>query len=168
MKSRQQRAFEILLARREKRGVALREQQSGERAAQAAAAAELADGEARAQATLDNANRYAARLGALASGTDPFTIGDYSACRRYRDTLLDEHALAQSHCARLRAAWQACTERLADTTRRIARNDAQVEVVRTRIQRLARAAEAAAEDLQDEEIEEGVLARRLAARESRA
>jgi hypothetical protein len=40
--------------------------------------------------------------------------------------------------------------------------------VRARIQRLARAAEAAAEDLQDEEIEEGVLARRLAGRESRA
>ncbi|MHA7236918.1 type III secretion protein HrpB7, partial [Burkholderia pseudomallei] len=47
--------------------------------------------------------------------------------------------------------------------RRIARNDAQIDVVRERIRRLARAAEAAAEDAQDEEIEEGVLARRLAA-----
>jgi type III secretion system HrpB7-like protein len=168
MKSRQHRAFETLLARREQRGVALRDQQTAERAAQAAAAAELAHGEARARDALDAVNRYTARLGALAAGTDAFTLGDYASYRRYRDTRLDEQALADAHCARLRTALQQATGQLAATTRRIARNDAQIEVVRARLARLTRIAEAAAEDLQDEEIEEGVLARRLAARESHA
>ncbi|MBN3821475.1 type III secretion protein HrpB7, partial [Paraburkholderia sp. Se-20369] len=58
---------------------------------------------------------------------------------------------------------QAKLDALAATARRIARNDAQIDVVGERIRQLARAAEAAAEDVQDEEIEEGVLARRLAA-----
>lgn len=99
----------------------------------------------------------------MAAGQAPFLIGDYTACRRYRDALLDEHALASAQCARLRAALQAKLDQLAASARRIARNDAQIDVVRERIGRLARAAEAAAEDAQDEEIEEGVLARRLAA-----
>ncbi|MGZ2749279.1 type III secretion protein HrpB7 [Burkholderia stagnalis] len=163
MKSRTQRAFETLLARREQRGVKLREAQAAQRAERDAAAAELAQGEAHAHAKLDAANRYAARVDAMAAGHAPFAIGDYTACRRYRDALLDEHALANAQCARLRAALQAKLDQLAATARRIARNDAQIDVVRERVRRLARAADAAAEDVQDEEIEEGVLARRLAA-----
>ncbi|KVN39653.1 type III secretion system protein [Burkholderia pyrrocinia] len=163
MKSRTQRAFETLLARREQRGVKLREAQAAQRAERDAAAAELAQGEAHAHAKLDAANRYAARVDAMAAGHAPFAIGDYTACRRYRDALLDEHALANAQCARLRAALQSKLDQLAATARRIARNDAQIDVVRERVRRLARAADAAAEDVQDEEIEEGVLARRLAA-----
>ncbi|WP_323117775.1 type III secretion protein HrpB7 [Burkholderia alba] len=162
MKNRQQRGFELLIARREQRGAALRAEQTEQRADEAAAAAELADGEAHAQAKRDATQRYAARIDALASGGTPFALADYAACRRYRDTLLDEQVLADAQCARLRAALQTRTDRLADTARRIARNDAQIDVVRARIRRLERAAEAAAEDAQDEEIEEGVLARRLA------
>lgn len=163
MSGRQQRAFETLLARRAPRGERLRAEQRVLRAERDAAAAELAQGEAHAHAKRDAANRYAERVDAMAAGRAPFTIGDYAACRRYRDALLDEHALASAQCARLRAALQAKVDRLAATARRIARNDAQIDVVRERIRRLARAAEAAAEDAQDEEIEEGVLARRLAA-----
>ncbi|MXN76862.1 type III secretion protein HrpB7 [Burkholderia sp. 4701] len=163
MKNRTQRAFETLLARREQRGAKLREAQAAQRAERDAAAAELAQGEAHAHAKLDAANRYAARVDAMAAGHAPFLIGDYTACRRYRDALLDEHAIANAQCARLRAALQAKLDQLAATARRIARNDAQIDVVRERIRLLARAAEAAAEDVQDEEIEEGVLARRLAA-----
>ncbi|KVK94021.1 type III secretion system protein [Burkholderia ubonensis] len=163
MKSRKQRAFETLLARREQRGAKLRAEQGVLRAERDATAAELAQGEAHAHAKLDAANRYAARVDAMAAGQAPFLIGDYTACRRYRDALLDEHALASAQCARLRAALQAKLDQLAASARRIARNDAQIDVVRERIGRLARAAEAAAEDAQDEEIEEGVLARRLAA-----
>ncbi|RQQ61002.1 type III secretion protein HrpB7 [Burkholderia stagnalis] len=163
MKHRTQRAFETLLARREQRGAKLRDAQAAQRAERDAAAAELAQGEAHAHAKLDAANRYAARVDAMAAGHAPFTIGDYAACRRYRDVLLDEHALASAQCARLRAALQAKLDQLAATARQIARNDAQIDVVRERIRQLARAADAAAEDVQDEEIEEGVLARRLAA-----
>ncbi|AHI66638.1 type III secretion protein HrpB7 [Burkholderia thailandensis] len=163
MSSRKQRAFETLLARREQRGAKLRAEQGAQRAQRDAAAAELAEGEAHAHAKLDAANRYAARVDAMAAGHAPFAIGDYAACRRYRDALLDEHALASAQCERLRAALRAAVDQLAATARRIARNDAQIDVVRERVRRLARAAEAAAEDMQDEEIEEGVLARRLAA-----
>lgn len=163
MSSRKQRAFETLLARREQRGAKLRAEQGTQRAQRDAAAAELAEGEAHAHAKLDAANRYAARVDAMAAGHAPFAIGDYAACRRYRDALLDEHALASAQCERLRAALRAAVDQLAATARRIARNDAQIDVVRERVRRLARAAEAAAEDMQDEEIEEGVLARRLAA-----
>ncbi|AIC89528.1 type III secretion protein HrpB7 [Burkholderia thailandensis USAMRU Malaysia  len=161
MSSRKQRAFETLLARREQRGAKLRAEQGAQRAQRDAAAAELAQGEAHAK--LDAANRYAARVDAMAAGHAPFAIGDYAACRRYRDALLDEHALASAQCERLRAALRAVVDQLAATARRIARNDAQIDVVRERVRRLARAAEAAAEDMQDEDIEEGVLARRLAA-----
>ncbi|TCW83851.1 type III secretion protein HrpB7 [Burkholderia sp. SRS-46] len=163
MKRRAQSAFETLLARREQRGAKLRAEQAAQRAERDAAADALAQGEAHALAKRDAANRYAARVDAMAAGTAPFTIGDYAACRRYRDVLLDEHALANTQCARLRAALQAKLDALAATARRIARNDAQIDVVGERIRQLARAAEAAAEDVQDEEIEEGVLARRLAA-----
>ncbi|ABC34524.1 type III secretion protein HrpB7 [Burkholderia thailandensis] len=163
MSSRKQRAFETLLARREQRGAKLRAEQGAQRAQRDAAAAELAQGEAHAHAKLDAANRYAARVDAMAAGHAPFAIGDYAACRRYRDALLDEHALASAQCERLRAALRAVVDQLAATARRIARNDAQIDVVRERVRRLARAAEAAAEDMQDEDIEEGVLARRLAA-----
>ncbi|WP_175951994.1 type III secretion protein HrpB7 [Burkholderia sp. BCC0405] len=163
MRNRTQRAFETLLARREQRGAKLRTEQAAQRAGRDAAAAELAQGEAHAHAKLDAANRYAARVDAMAAGHAAFAIGDYAACRRYRDVLLDEHTLARAQCARLHAALQARTEQLAATARRIARNDAQIDVVRERIRRLACAAEAVAEDVQDEEIEEGVLARRLAA-----
>ncbi|ATF32313.1 type III secretion protein HrpB7 [Burkholderia thailandensis] len=163
MMRRRQRAFETLLARREQRGARLRAEQAALRAERDAAAAELAQGEAHAHAKLDAANRYAARVDAMAAGHAPFAVGDYAACRRYRDALLDEHALASTQCAGLRAALQAKLDQLAATARRIARNDAQIDVVRERIKQLARAAEAAAEDTQDEDIEEGVLARRLAA-----
>ncbi|AOJ06520.1 type III secretion protein HrpB7 [Burkholderia mayonis] len=163
MKPRKQRAFETLLARREQRGAKLRAEQTAQRAERDAAAAELAEGEAHARAKLDAANRYAARVDAMAAGRAPFAIADYAACRRYRDALLDEHAFADAQCVRLRAALQAKLDQLAATARRLARNDAQIDVVRERVRRLARAADAAAEDVQDEEIEEGVLARRLAA-----
>ncbi|MGC3028955.1 type III secretion protein HrpB7 [Burkholderia sp. DN3021] len=163
MRNPKQRAFETLLARREQRGAKLRTEQAAQRAERDAAAAEFAQGEAHAHAKLDAANRYAARVDAMAAGHAAFAIGDYAACRRYRDVLLDEHTLASAQCARLHAALQARIEQLAATARRIARNDAQIDVVRERIRRLACAAEAAAEDVQDEEIEEGVLARRLAA-----
>ncbi|MBN3799691.1 type III secretion protein HrpB7, partial [Burkholderia sp. Ac-20392] len=75
----------------------------------------------------------------------------------------DKQTSPRSKGARLHAALQAKTRKLAASGRRSARNEEQIGVVRERIRRLACAAEAAAEDVQDEEIEEGVLARRLAA-----
>jgi len=164
MKSRKKHAFETVFARCEQRAAKLHTEQTLQRIERDAAAAELAQSEAHAQAKLDSAHRYAARVDAMTCGYMPFSIGHYAACRRYRDALLEEHASANVQCTQLRAALQAKADRLATTTRQIARNDARLGILRTWIQRLAHTADAIARDAQDEEIEEGVLARQLAAR----
>ena len=161
MKDRRLATFKAMLERRRRLGETLR----GTLSAQRAAHAELLEQEGQAKAALDaeaaQLAEYDKRLTAMLSSAAPLSIPLFTHCGEYRGVVAERHAAARTEWTKLCKAAKKKESEMIETRRQILRNDGQIDVYERRIAQLARAAEQAVEDAQDEEVEESMAARAL-------
>lgn len=164
MKDRRLATFEVMLGRRRRLDESLR----GELAVQRAAHAALCEQETQAKEALDaeaaQLAEYDRRLTAMLSSNAPLSIPMFTHCGEYRGVVAERHTAAQAQWTKARKATEKKEADMIETRRKILRNEGQIDVYERRIAQLKRTAEQAAEDAQDEEVEESMAARALRGR----
>ncbi|XUW93406.1 type III secretion protein (plasmid) [Burkholderia sp. M6-3] len=146
-------------ARRERLEEALRAalaQRQNERAVHSAEA----DAAAQRHAELDAVVRmYRQRIAAMTTGTEPFSIENFTSIRRYTEMVEERLTHAQSELNEARAAIAAKDEEIAAARRDIAQNRGRIEMCEQRVKKLEAVLDGLAADAEDEETEEMALAR---------
>ena len=168
MKDRRAATLKVMLERRRRLDETLR----GTLAAQRAAHAALLEQEGQAKAAVDaeaaQLAEYDERLTAMLSSGAPLSIPLFTHCGEYRGVIAERHAAAKTEWTKLRKAVEKKETEMMETRGQILRNEGQIDVYERRIAQLARAAEQAVEDAQDEEVEESMAARGLRMRRAQA
>jgi type III secretion system HrpB7-like protein len=161
MKDRRLVAFGLMLDKRRRLDQTLRETLVAQRA-------ELEEAENFAQqqrASLDEArsvlNGCDDRVEAMLSGREAMSLPVFNQLREYRVVLVERVTAAEAEVKKAQAQVARCSEAVDDTRAQIVRNEGQIGVIEKRIEKIKIDAERAQEDLQDEEIEEIMVARAI-------
>ena len=161
MKDRRLAAFGVMLAKRRRLAQTLRETLVAQRAEleQAARFAQQQRSSLdEARAVLDGCDH---RVEAMLSGHEAMSLPAFNQLREYRVVLLERVTAAEAELRKAEAELARRREAVDETRAQIVRNEGQIAVIEQRIEKIEVEAERAQGDVQDEEIEEIMVARAL-------
>lgn len=161
MKDRRLTAFGVMLAKRRRLAQTLRETLIAQRA-ELDEAAHFAQQKRcsldEARTVLDGCDH---RVEAMLSGHEAMSLPAFNQLREYRVVLLERVAAAETELRKAEAELARRGEALDKTRADIVRNEGQIAVIEERIEKIEVELERAQGDVQDEEIEEIMVARLL-------
>jgi type III secretion system HrpB7-like protein len=164
MKDPRTRAFALVTRRLERVDKQLRETLSAQQAHLQEARRQLVDQQDAVAQARRELMRHDSRIDALLDGHRPVPIDELLAWQHQRTSAVAQCDAQLQTLARVRDELAQIDAQVARTRHAILRNDARIDICRKHVATLQAQAQARADDAQDEDAEEGLVARRFAAR----
>lgn len=161
------RAFNVLLQRRRHIDQSLRETLATQRAEHSELLSQVEARQAQLDAQTAELDNYDARLATMQESKAPVNLLLFNHCQEYRGVVAERQQNAEQEFKQAQTAVQQKEDEMAETRRKIVKNEGQIDVYEARIRTLMQAAEQASDEAQDEEVAENQSARMLRARRAK-